>query len=98
MALRKLDGLGGPKGLGLRLPIGDLLHAALGIFIEGNFEPLDQIRPVALDEPRHVFRKMLGAFGDKIPKPRHHFITNFIGAAGVPTARLGDRSGGVTGK
>jgi len=41
------------------LPLLDLSLAAAGVFVEGNVELLDQVRPVALDEPRDIFREVL---------------------------------------
>jgi len=44
---------------GLGRPLIDVFTTTLGVFIQRNVEFLDQVGPVALDEPRNIFGKML---------------------------------------
>ncbi len=81
---RHHDPVGAAVFLGLRLPLGDLLLAADGVFVQRDAERLDQVGAVGLDEPGHIFGEMLAAFGDEIAQMRHHLIPNPVRAARVP--------------
>ncbi len=54
LRLRDLDLLGRAVGFRLPLPAGDLLDAALRIFVERNAELLDQVLAALLDEVGRV--------------------------------------------
>ena len=47
-------------------PIVDLALAPPRILVERDREPLDQVGPPRLDEPRHVFGEVLGGLGDEV--------------------------------
>jgi hypothetical protein len=52
VAGRDLDLVGLAVLGGLLVPAGDLLHAALGVFVERIPKQLEEVGAVALDEPR----------------------------------------------
>ncbi len=57
---------------------GDLVLAARDVFIERDVELLDQVRPVALDEPWHVFREVLAGFRHEIPGALQDFVADLV--------------------
>ncbi len=98
MAFLDLDRVAARQRARFFLPAGDLLDAALGIFIERNAELLDQVLAAVLDEPGRIFGEVLRTFGDEIAKPGHHLVAHLVGAARVPVAGLGETAVAVAGK
>ena len=58
------------------LPTGDLKLAAADVLVQRNIEPVDQVGPVALDEPGHVFAEVLAGLGDEVAQPLQHLVAH----------------------
>ena len=61
-----VDRVAALEPLALGFPTRDLVDAAARVLVERDVEPLDQIGPVALDEPRHVLGEVLARLGDEV--------------------------------
>ena len=83
--------VGDLEALAKRLPAGDLLLAPSRVLVERDVEALDEVRPVALDEPRRVLREVLTALGDEVAEAAEHLVANTVGHgdAAHRTLRIG---------
>jgi hypothetical protein len=85
--------LDGPVALepsALRLPAGDLGHAAPRVLVEGDVEAFDEIGAVALDEPGDVFGEVLARLGHEVAEPAQHLVADAVvfGDVAGPGQRL----------
>ncbi len=62
----------------LRLPALDLRDATARVLVERNVEPLDQVGPVALDEPGHVLGEVLTRLSDEVAEVPQHLVAHAI--------------------
>ena len=60
------------KQLMRHFPAGNLHLAAPDVLIQRNIVFFNQVGSIALDEPGHIFSKMLAGFGDKISQALEH--------------------------
>src|SRR5437867_3503317 len=60
------------------MPSGNLSFTAVDVFIERDIVSLDQVRPVAADEVRCVFSKVLAGFGDEAAEAGEHIVSHAI--------------------
>ena len=62
-----------------RLPLRDLLLAPAHVLVERNREALDEIRPPALDEPRHVLGEVLRRLGHEVAEVPKELVADAVG-------------------
>ena len=98
MALFNFDLFGGFERIRFFFPPGNLLDAALRIFIQWNSKFLDEVFTAFLDKIWRVLGEMFGTLGDKVTETGEHFITHFVGAARIPMAGLGEAAVTVSGE
>ena len=66
------------------LPSRDLAHAAAGVLVQRDVEPLDQLGVPGLDEPRHVLGAVLAALGDVVAEPAHDLVAHPVSVRHLP--------------
>ena len=66
------------------LPTLDLPFAPAWVLVQRNAELVQQVRSVALDEPRHVLAEVLARLGHEVTEALEHFVSHGIREALEP--------------